>query len=197
MKKIILAVIAILLVIFMVSRCYANKPVVITDVNKYGEFYGFKGQSNLNVFPENTNSEIYESEYYFEYIDRMFDPCYQIYLKCKYDKEKYLKEIGRLLQVNEQHQGKIQEIKYDADNFKYPAYVSIFADSHCYEYALLDEEEYTIIYVYTQFAEEQSIRFDKSYLPFDYMGEVNGAFSIYKFERGDGTRYISNKKYKS
>ena len=51
---------------------------------------------------------------------------------------------------------------YDTDSSSYPAYVTIDADNHCYEYVLLIGEG-KIAYVFLQFIKEEDIVFPAEY----------------------------------
>lgn len=157
-----------------------------TDVNDYGIFEAFDGYSKLDIFPKqiSSNMEVYKYSYY--YADTFLDPTAQIYLECSYEKNDYIKEIERLKGIQEEYKGRIQTIVYDTDSFSYPAYVTIDADNHCYEYALLLGEE-KIAYVFLQFIPEEDIVFPTEYLPKEYEQKETG-YSIYvfRYQNGDG-----------
>ncbi|GLB28579.1 hypothetical protein LAD12857_05020 [Lacrimispora amygdalina] len=185
------------IILFIIIICIAmNQKKVITDIEEYG-FNGFKGYSNLDVFPESIPDDGTDAQYYFEYKDGIFDPYYQIYLKCTYDTPTYSDEVKRLAQIKEDYQGTTQKIRYNTEDFEYPAYVSIYGDDGCYEYALLDEGNQTIIYIFTQWAKADNIKFENAYLPNNFMLESEHAFSIYMFDLGDGGRYVVDNKYNS
>lgn len=161
--------------------CYTS-----TNIDDYGVFEGFDGYSRLDIFPKqiSDNMEVYKYSYY--YADTFLDPTAQIYLECSYEENDYLREIERLEGIQEEYEGRIQSIVYDTDSFSYPAYVTIDADNHCYEYALLIGEK-KIAYVFLQFIKEEDIAFSMEYLPKEYEQKETG-YSIYIFEyqNGDG-----------
>lgn len=161
--------------------CYTS-----TNIDDYGVFEGFDGYSRLDIFPKqiSDNMEVYKYSYY--YADTFLDPTAQIYLECSYEENDYLREIERLEGIQEEYEGRIQSIVYDTDSFSYPAYVTIDADNHCYEYALLIGEK-KIAYVFLQFIKEEDIAFSMEYLPKEYEQKETG-YSIYVFEyqNGDG-----------
>lgn len=194
-KRILISGILIMFLL-VTGGCTSNHYEIIKDIQNYG-FEGFKGYSNLNIFPEEISDNASAIQYLNEYEDQLFDPYYQIYLSCTYTQEHYLDEIERLSEIQEEYKGEVHDVKYNTNDFIFPAYVSIFADDHCYEYALVDSDNLTIHYVYTQFAKEKDIKFDLEYLPVNYMEESDNGFSIYKFAVGDGINYISNEKYKT
>ena len=91
------------------------------------------------------NSAKIESYYYY-YRDTIFDATCQIYLEYSLPKEDFDAEVSRLSKISERYENKNfiddeNKIGYDTKNFIYPAYVTIFNNNHCYEYALLNEEE--------------------------------------------------------
>ncbi len=158
-----------------------------TDINDYGVFEEFNGYSKLDIFPKqlSDNMEVYKYSYY--YADTFLDPTAQIYLECSYEENEYSKEIERLKGIQEEYEGRIQSIVYDTDSFSYPAYVTIDADNHCYEYALLIGGK-KIAYVFLQFINEEDIVFPKEYLPKEYEQKETG-YSIYLFEYQNGDRH--------
>ena len=158
-----------------------------TNIDDYGVFEEFNGYSKLDIFPKqlSDNMEVYKYSYY--YADTFLDPTAQIYLECSYEEDAYSKEIERLEGIQEEYEGRIQPIVYDTDSFSYPAYVTIDADNHCYEYALLIEEG-KIAYVFLQFIKEEDIVFPAEYLPKEYEQKETG-YSIYLFEYQNGDRH--------
>ena len=162
--------------------CYTS-----TNIDDYGVFEEFNGYSKLDIFPKqlSDNMEVYKYSYY--YADTFLDPTAQIYLECSYEEDEYSKEIERLEGIQEEYEGRIQPIVYDTDSFSYPAYVTIDADNHCYEYALLIGEG-KIAYVFLQFIKEEDIVFPAEYLPKEYEQKENG-YSIYLFEYQNGDRH--------
>ena len=68
------------------------------------------------------------------------------------EKEDFDAEVLRLSKISERYENENYKdirnnIVYDTKNFMYPAYVTIFNNNHCYEYALLNEEEHKIIFI--------------------------------------------------
>ena len=102
----------------------------------------------------------------------IMDPTCQIYLNCTYDKETFQQEKERLAELNYEIQGVTKEIIYSEELFKYPAYISAYDWSSCYEYALIIEEEQKIVYVYLQGIPEILLSFENEYSPY-YMENVD------------------------
>ena len=186
----IIIVIMVMLVVGVISFAVQDgrkHSYISTDINDYGVFEEFDGYSKLDIFPKqlSDNIEVYKYSYY--YADTFLAPTAQIYLECSYEEEDYLREIERLEEIQEEYEGRIQSIVYDIDSFSYPAYVTIDADDHCYEYALLIGER-KIAYVFLQFIKEEDIVFPAEYLPKEY-GQKGAGYSIYLFEYQNGDRH--------
>lgn len=171
------------------SLLYGDVSSLVTDPLKYGEFEHFNGYSSLDIFPQNISSSMIE-DYHYSYQDTLFDPTSQIYLSCSYDTETYEAEIGRLSKIEKSYKGRTQRVIYDTDNYNYPAYVTIDANNHCYEYALLIGDN-KIVYIFLQFMKLNDIAFNLEYLPEKYENTVTDkkkGYSIYMFykDNGDG-----------
>ena len=130
----------------------------------------FRGFSNLDVFPEKLLKSTQNIDFYYnDDSSPIFDDSCQVYLKCSYNKSDYQNEIQRLNSIKEQYQEMEQKIWVDNENFKFPAVVAIYNNNHCYEYALLNENEFSIIYVFLQFIYEEDVVFDNDFLPNNYV----------------------------
>lgn len=169
-------------------------PVKTSNINDYGTFKDFKGYSNLYIFPEQMPDSAQIESYYYYYRDTIFDPTCQIYLEYSLSEADFDGEVLRLSKItegyeNDSYKNIENSIVYDTENFIYPAYVTIYNNNHCYEYALVNEEECKIICIFTQFIDYSDVEFDKKYLPADFKNkEGNESFNIYYSysENGDG-----------
>ncbi len=83
-------------------------------------------------------------------MESFLDPICKIYMECDYSEQEFEKEIARLKSVTATLDGVTNSIIYNEDYFEYPAYISMFNWSSCYEYALILEEEKKIVYVFVQ-----------------------------------------------
>ena len=160
-------------------------PTKTSNINDYGKFKDFNGYSNLYIFPKNMPSSAQIDSYYYYYRDTMFDPTCHIYLEYSLSKDYFNAEVSRLSNIsetfeNENYKDIENKIVYNTSNFIYPAYITIFNNNHCYEYALIDKENFKIICVFTQFINYNDVKFDKKYLPTASNNEKdNESFSIY------------------
>lgn len=159
-----------------------------TDIGEYLQFDGFRGKSFLSIFPK-TVEEAEVIDYSYQYMNTLFDPTARIYLECRYDDEAYQAEIARLQGIKAEHDGKVQTVLYDTENFEYPAYVTINGNDHCYEYALLLGEG-RIAYIHMEFIRKEDVTFSADYLPKTYE-EGDKGYSMYIFYQKDGSGYYA------
>lgn len=122
--------------------------------------------SELLIFPSKEELEGSAVETYQSTTVKtlLFDDVYFL-LRCNYSSQKYEQEVLRIEGLGAQYQDEL---------FRYPSYVMLFS-SDAYEYALLDADDHSIIYVYamtTDFnaSEPDQILddFPKDYLPIAY-----------------------------
>lgn len=182
------SIISILLfsVIIMVQLIITGgSPTKTSDIKDYGVFEDFKGYSNLYIFPTKMPESAVIDSYYYYHQDTFLDPTCQIYLEYSLSKADFNAEVARLSKISERFEHEAykdieNKIVYDLEHFKYPTYVTIFDNNHCYEYALINEKENKIICIFTQFINPDGIKFDKKYLPKDFGKEKNNkGFNIY------------------
>ena len=172
----------------LIRLFFEGEGAYTEDIGDYGEFEGFRGYSRLYIFPETIPEGAQAEEYFYFYQDTLFDPSAQIYLECRYEDEAYEQELSRLSGIREVYRGESQAVRLDEEHFAAPAFVTIYGDNHCWEYALLLDGN-RIAYVFLQFQEPKEIAFPAEYLPLHYGKETEGeSFSIYLFDVGDGVR---------
>ncbi len=102
----------------------------------------------------------------------LFDDIYFL-LNCTYSPHEYEQELIRFHQL---------DAEYREDLFRIPAYVMLFS-GHCYEYALLDSSNHTIIYVYAftaDFESDNSLRILKDF-PEEYRPVTSPNTDICKY----------------
>ena len=151
------------------------------DVANYGVWDGHiecerdEINSKLAIFPNATeNAE--DADYYYYCSKGNFNNHYVIYAEMEYTDEEYQKELQRLSEIEvEIELPSTQEvvsngIVFDEKSFRYPAYVAIYGCNLSYEYALADEENHKIIYVYSRLQDLNGMIPDK-YLPLEAIGK--------------------------
>lgn len=192
MVKIIIGIILIMVLLitaFLYKFLYGGLPEVHNKVNQYGQWEDFAGYSGLKIFPENILKDNI-TEYYYKSQDIIFSPEAQIFMEAVYDEKSFEKEITRLFEISVSKGEDINYIIKDMDHFLTTAYVCEYNWSHCYEYALVFEEDKKIDYIFLQNIDIKDIEFNKSYLPENY-GEENedSSYCIYVFGTGKNVLY--------
>lgn len=147
------------------------------DLENYVESIECVVKYGLDVFPSDVDEDAID-DYYFMKNSTLMDDTIVIYAKCKYDVEELENEVERLSRIkygvfdaDERFMRKeinySSEVRFDETNFNYPAYVTVWLKGTCCSYALVDEPNQEIIYVYLQYANRAQVEFDKNYLPKD------------------------------
>ena len=201
-----------LFVIYSILSSRHEKEYFTDDFKQYGIWDGHielereDMESALAVFPKEINNQN-EAAYYYYCGKRSFtDNVYIIFGEMKYSSEAYESEKERLSKIEcriksgNDEEIVCNKIQYTEDLFAYPAYVAIYGSNLSYEYALLDEEEQRIIYVFAKLKDLNGILPDE-YLPVEMVGqdmyEKNRweNINIYyaKNENGDYVFYDNNK----
>lgn len=128
------------------------------DKNYYLNNYKEDLDSNLSIFPNKKNNFI-NGVFKSSLQTNLFDTDGYIILKTKYDKDTYNSEINRLkdihLTISETCKKDARKytnyIKYDESSYDYPAYITIDGFAYIYEYALINEDDLEITYIYLSY----------------------------------------------
>ncbi len=176
MKKFLLAVFIALLIIAL-GFIVLNHEVILLGIDSYSKSYFLNNyasdlNSNLSIFP--ADREDFIAPNFSSTLDsRFFGIDGYIILDVRYEEEKFHKEIERLsnlkMTIKERCYANAKEytndIRYDNNSYKYPAYVTIDGFKNIYEYALIDQDNLRIMYVYLAYPDIKDI--DSIYLKKD------------------------------
>ena len=121
-----------------------------------------------------------------------------IFLECTYSDDAFAAEIDRLkgLSMTIEFEGEqvTNHVRYDEETYSYPAYITIDGFGDTYEYALVDQEENKIVYLYLAYPKVDSLVQYKEYLKKDLKTyaeeEKPGAYSMYMHSFDGGEVYI-------
>ena len=163
---------AVLLISATLALCWLLRgpnSKTTRDVSLYGQWELPEKYSTLAVFPEKIPETAQKVTYYYKYQSGWNRPMCQIFLKCTFSEEEFAAEAERVRNIQIQTESGILGVKYDAESFVYPAYTAIEGYDFCYEYVLINEPEYQIIYAYAMNTMYADVGFDRKYLPDDYM----------------------------
>lgn len=140
-KTAIVSGIAIIIVAVGILYFFTGKITIRSKNEDACHFDGFKGYSNLEIFPGNQLIKESVKEYNYFCMDSFMDPTCKIYMECEYSDQEFATEKERLKNVSATLNGETNTILYNEDYFAYPAYISIYNCCSCYEYALIIENE--------------------------------------------------------
>ena len=135
----------------------------ITDTARYEEVIGnplicrFGNTPVCMTFPKSI-----EDKNVIDFFSNSFEEEIQITLDIQYDEQSFEAELDRLSHIDG------SKTRYDEWNFQKPAYVAVYGDGACFEYALIDYENLQISYVYLQIVSDEHALIDKKYLPNNY-----------------------------
>lgn len=181
------------------------KPDSISGIENYNknyyiEEYGGDLDSNLLIFPDDKTNLI-NPEFSSSFQTGLFDSDGYILLKSKYSEENFNNEIDRIKNLsiiisNGCREGASvyeNKIKYDDASYKYPAYVTIDGFGSTYEYALINTDEFEIIYVYLSYPKINASKY-KDYLKIDKSEysktDTINRYSMYNHSFNDGHSFI-------
>jgi len=159
--------------------------------------YSSDMNSYFMVFPDDTDNMLV-GEFASSLKTGLFDSDGYFILKAKYAPKDFESELNRLSKITcelkFENDTVINKIRYDENMYNYPAYIASDGYDYVYEYALLDEENNSIIYVLLSYPHYANLTKYKDYLKRD-SNEYNienktvlENFTIYahKFEEMDG-----------
>ena len=176
-KGYIVAVISILFSVFLIVLALALSNLAKGDTRErsqdtadYQKWSVPEKYTHFLIFPEEIPAEAEEVEYYYQYESGWDRPMSQIYLSSRLNENAYATEQERLSSLNyTDRTGETRSVEYDTTSFGYPAYVTIAGYDFCYEYALLNEKEHTIVYIYAMNTVSDDLQFNDEFLPNYYM----------------------------
>ena len=132
-------------------------------------------ESGLYIFPGDISNAVNVDYFYYTALDSHSISKILIFAEITYSGVDYQVEKERIaslqckIGVSEKEQTVSNSIVYSQDLFSYPAYVAIYGSNLSYEYALLDEENSKIIYVYAKLKDLNGI-IPEEYLPIEFIG---------------------------
>ena len=176
-KGYIVAVISILFSIFLIVLALALSNLAKGDTRErsqdtadYRKWSVPEKYTHFLIFPEEIPAEAEEVEYYYQYESGWDRPMIQIHLSYRLNENAYATEQERLSSLTyTDRTGEPRSVEYDTTSFGYPAYVTIAGYDFCYEYALLNEKEHTIVYIYAMNTVSDDLQFNDEFLPNYYM----------------------------
>lgn len=148
------------------------------DTDNYGIYEGHIEAerqdlfSGLYIFPQRISENASDIYYFYSCHGGGFDNSYQQFLKCTYTEQEYNEEINRLKGIKCEIPLKdgpiVHTVEYSDTKFSSPAYITAYGSFGMFEYALCNDADKTIVYVYLQHIANDDVAFSKDYLPLEY-----------------------------
>ena len=149
--------------------------------------------SDFFLFPDDLDKAV-DNEFAYSAKTGFFDTDGYFILKVQYNVEDYKAEVERMSDISctitLKDQSYTNYVSYDDTMYNYPAIIAVDGYDNAYEYALLDEENDTIIYVALSYPESLNLKQYNDYLKKDsdeykISGTTLDRFSIYSHQFPD------------
>lgn len=168
-------IIGMAIVLGIAAVDYYNPYEKVSGVDRYdkpGMIEQYRGDfdSGFMIFPD-TLEAASEADFDSKVKTGLFDSDGYFILRASYDPENFEKELERLAgvqcEITFRGQTAINDIRYDETMYRYPAYIASDGYDYVYEYALIDAERETIIYVLLSYPDMNIISEYRDYLKKD------------------------------
>lgn len=182
-----------ILVLFVVQGC----AVEIEQID-YAERYQGREKyftveyedyfSHLLCFPELDYTSMEVVDYSYEYEAMGFDSKYFIFLEYKLNEDEYILEKERVKDIQIQYDNLVNNIKVLDYKEMCEVYLLSWWENRAYEYAIFDDDECSVVCIYSQLEAPSLEKIEECYLleNDDVKAVVEENFSIYYFQRDDG-----------
>ena len=127
--------------------------------------------SGLLIFPNSINNLNILDFKYFER-DGLFDGSYFFYLEVEY-KDDFNTELERIKNLKVEYSDKVKYPIYEKYAFSNPVYITIFDGIDTYEYALINEEEKKITYIFNQIFSYYELGLNGELDPYSYVVPID------------------------
>lgn len=192
-KRIVLILGFIIVVAGLICAYNVFHKVSNDNVQNYqNDLNNIKGGGSFKIFPANVVGDCVEKYSYVKYRGILQDK-YQIYLEYKYDSDSYGKELQRLASISDSYNGKKNNITVKkSKNELMSVFVAICNFNGMYEYAVTDDANMIVRYVFLNSFPESKVKFDKQYLPSNSLSNIDTC-NIYAYYDKDIDGWYINK----
>lgn len=153
--------------------------------------------STLALFPEKNTAKRGFVSYQARISSSLLDIDGYIKLICHYEEDDFKWEVKRLSELSQELTFNEESVTKTAllneTSYAYPAYVTMDNAFDKYEYALIPENDTTIIYIYLSYPDADTIRELAPYMKTDqnaYKQEAGEGFSIYHHSFDGGKSWV-------
>ena len=164
----ILCLMIISLTVHLVSCGYMAYTTFYTNIEDYNHIWNLSGvrvgnQGSPSVFPDNIEGLLVE-DFFCRYDEKLpLGEGLQVFLNIQYnDKMTFDSELKLLKELSKDN------VENLFSKLQFETYIVNLGEGYYYEYALVDESEQKVIYIYLQGLPKDEIEFDHIYLPDNY-----------------------------
>ena len=178
MKKIFIVLIVSIALIFC-SCDDVYDEIIITNVESYDSIWELPERRVVEksvLFPESVDKQNLLNFKCKHTTYQWLGTGWQIELSLKYDENTFEVEKARLNSVCTD-----SVVCGNSEYFSLPTYATVWNWNCCFEYAVVNEVEQTIGYIYLQLINEDDLEISSLYKPSNYSMEIEGEqeFSVY------------------
>ena len=181
MKKIFI-LICFILTLSLISCSNVYEEIIISDIKEYDSIWSLSerrvAEGSL-LFPNNVTKEQSISFLCKHSTYRWLGTGWQLVLEVKYSDKVFLEEVNRLdnLCIDSPVCG-------SSEYFENPTYATVWNWNGCFEYAVIDEKEKTICYIYLQLIANNDLTIDERYIFKGYEMQLTDSetYSVYEKE---------------
>lgn len=178
------------------SKAYRTDDVSDYDKSLILRNYGPDLDGDLSIFPEEITAK--EASFSARFDPNLFDTDGYMILECSYDKPAFDDEIIRLQGLSRtiEYEGEqfTNEVLYDEKSYNYPAYTANDGFGNTYEYALIDQAQNRIVYIYMAYPGSKLLKKYSDYVRKDLSSyaEENtmDRFSMYNHSFDGGESWV-------
>lgn len=180
MNKKILIIFVICFTLLACSCDGIYDETVITNIESYDTIWGLPERrivAESILFPKSVDEQNVLNFKCKHTTYQLLGTGWQIELSLKYDVDEFQIEKARINSVCSD-----SVVCGNSEYFSHPTYATVWNWNACFEYAVINEEEQTIGYIYLQLINEDDLEISSVYKPDKYEMEIEGkvAFSVYE-----------------
>ncbi len=177
MKKIVFVFVMVLL---LCSCSDVYDEIIITDINRYGEIWTLperRASENSLLFPSEIDSNSVEmfrcNHTTYQYVGTGW----QVEIVVKYTKDEFNKKREDIEKLTEK-----SVVVGNTPFFGFPVYATVWNWNGCFEYALVNETEHSIAYIYLQLIDKNDLVISNEYVPTGYEMSLDDGkvYSVYE-----------------
>ncbi len=153
------------------------KETLLTDISTYSEHLVLperRASEKSSLFPDDITGIDAVNFVCFHKTEIPVGTQWQVELVVRYSLDEFIEEENRIKILCES-----SPVFESSEHFKTKVYASVWNWHGCYEYAVVNSEEFSIAYIYLQLASENLV-INENYMPIDYsMTLEEGEWTVY------------------